>query len=122
MTTFVLIIHSIACILLVLTVLMQAGRGGGLTESFSSAESVFGAQTSAFLVKTTAILAAVFFTTSLTLAYFSTHHDRSLMLQEKEKASKTKAVSAGTKAVNEASSVTVPAVNAVAAPTAPSAQ
>lgn len=120
MMTFVLIIHSIACFLLVLTVLMQAGRGGGLTENFSSAESVFGAQTSAFMVKTTSILAALFFVTSLSLAYLSTHHDRSLMLQEKNKAAKTKPVSAAQKTVNEVA--TVPAVNAVAAPTAPAAQ
>ncbi len=79
MMTFILVIHSIACILLVLTVLMQAGRGGGLTESFSSAENVFGAQTSAFMVRATSILAAVFFVTSLSLAFLSSKQDRSLM-------------------------------------------
>lgn len=76
---FILVIHSIACILLVLTVLMQAGRGGGLTESFSSAESVFGAQTSSFMVKATGILATIFFTTSLILAFLSARQERSLM-------------------------------------------
>ncbi len=79
MMTFILVIHSIACILLVLTVLMQAGRGGGLTESFSSAESVFGAQTSSFMVKATGILATIFFTTSLILAFLSARQERSLM-------------------------------------------
>ncbi len=81
--TFILVIHAIACILLVLTVLMQAGRGGGLTETFSGAENVFGAQTSDFLVRATSILAGVFFTTSLILAFFSAHHDRSLMANQK---------------------------------------
>ncbi|MBL8013852.1 MAG: preprotein translocase subunit SecG [Candidatus Omnitrophica bacterium] len=85
MMTFVLIIHSITCALLVLVVLMQAGRGGGLTESFSSAESVFGAQTSDFMVRTTSILAAVFFVTSLSLAYLSSHQSRSLMATDKER-------------------------------------
>lgn len=40
MMTFILVIHAIACILLVLTVLMQAGRGGGLTETFSERKCV----------------------------------------------------------------------------------
>lgn len=83
MMTFILVIHAIACILLVLAVLMQAGRGGGLTETFSGAENVFGAQTSDFLVRATSILAGVFFTTSLILAFFSAHHDRSLMANQK---------------------------------------
>lgn len=82
--TFILVIHSITCVLLVLTVLMQAGRGGGLTESFSSAESVFGAQTSAFMVRTTSILATVFFITSLSLAFISSRQDRSLMANKKQ--------------------------------------
>ena len=83
MMTFILVIHSITCVLLVLTVLMQAGRGGGLTESFSSAESVFGAQTSEFMVRATSILATVFFVTSLVLALMSSRQERSLMADQK---------------------------------------
>ena len=79
MMTFLLVIHSITCVLLVLTILMQAGRGGGLTEQFSGAESVFGAQTSSFMVRATSILASVFFVTSLTLALMSAGQERSLM-------------------------------------------
>ena len=79
MMTFILVIHSITCVLLVLTILMQAGRGGGLTEQFSGAESVFGAQTSSFMVRLSSILASVFFVTSLTLALMSAHQERSLM-------------------------------------------
>lgn len=90
MMTFILIIHSLTCIVLVFAVLMQAGRGGGLTESFSSAESVFGAKTSDFMVKTTSILAAVFFVSSLSLAYMSSHKAKSLMAIEKEKAKAVK--------------------------------
>lgn len=83
MMTFILVIHSITCVLLILTVLMQAGRGGGLTESFSSAENVFGAQTSAFMVRATSILATVFFITSLWLAFMSARQERSLMANQK---------------------------------------
>jgi preprotein translocase subunit SecG len=83
MMTFILVVHSITCVLLVLTVLMQAGRGGGLTESFSSAENVFGAQTSAFMVRATSILATIFFVTSLSLAFMSARQERSLMANKK---------------------------------------
>ncbi len=79
MTTFILIIHTLICILLCLVILMQSGRGGGLTESFSSAESVFGAKTNSFMVKTTTVFASIFLVTCLTLAFLSSRRDRSLM-------------------------------------------
>src|SRR5258708_27382616 len=43
---FIIVVHVLVCILLVITILMQAGRGGGLAESFASAESMFGTQRS----------------------------------------------------------------------------
>ena len=57
---FILVIHVIACVLLVISILMQAGRGGGLTETFQSAESMFGTQTNVFMVRFTTILAVIF--------------------------------------------------------------
>ena len=79
MTTFFLIIHTLICILLCMVILMQSGRGGGLTEGFSSAESVFGAKTNSSMVKTTTVFASIFLITCLTLAFFSSRKDRSLM-------------------------------------------
>ncbi len=79
MTTFLLIIHSIICVVLVAIVLMQSGRGGGLTESFAAAESMFGAQTDSFLTKSTTVIAVVFFVTCLSLAILSSKKDQSLM-------------------------------------------
>ena len=108
MMTFILVIHSITCVLLILTVLMQAGRGGGLTESFSSAENVFGAQTSVFMVRATSILATVFFVTSLSLAFMSARQERSLMANQKgipktsASSSKAQATEPLDKAVEEA--------------------
>ena len=69
---FILAIHVIVCILLVISILMQAGRGGGLTETFQSAESMFGTQTNAFMVRFTTILAGIFICTSLGFAFYST--------------------------------------------------
>jgi preprotein translocase subunit SecG len=80
---FIMFIHIIACILLVTTILMQAGKGGGLAESFASAESMFGTQTNAFMVRCSTILAAIFLATSLTLAVAGTKANKSLMADKK---------------------------------------
>ncbi|MCX5681033.1 MAG: preprotein translocase subunit SecG [Candidatus Omnitrophica bacterium] len=85
MFTFVLVVHVLACILLLVVVLMQSGRGGGLTEAFSAAESVFGPKTNVILVKTTTVLALIFLTTSLSLAYLSAQKDKSLLMNEAAK-------------------------------------
>ena len=79
MMTFIMIIHAIVCVLLACIILMQAGRGGGLTESFASAESIFGAQTNSLLVRTTTVIAAIFIFTSLTLTIMHSMKGKSLM-------------------------------------------
>jgi preprotein translocase subunit SecG len=80
---FILVIHVIVCMLLVITILMQAGRGGGLTESFQSAESMFGTQTNAFMVRVTTILAVTFLSTSMILAFNSSQVTESLMANKR---------------------------------------
>jgi preprotein translocase subunit SecG len=80
---FILVIHVIACVLLVITILMQAGRGGGLTETFQSAESMFGTQTNVFMVRLTTGLAVVFLSTSMILAFNSSKVDKSLMANKR---------------------------------------
>ena len=80
---FILVIHVIVCILLVISILMQAGRGGGLTETFQSAESMFGTQTNVFMVRFTTILAVIFLSTSMILALNSSNVDKSLMANKK---------------------------------------
>lgn len=80
---FIIVLHVLVCILLVIAILMQAGRGGGLAESFSSAESMFGTQTNTFMVRLSTVLAIIFFCTSLILAVNSSKMDRSLMTRAK---------------------------------------
>ncbi len=77
-----LVVHVLACILLLIVVLMQSGRGGGLTQAFAAAESVFGPKTNSLLVRATTILALVFLVTSLSLAYLSAQKDKSLLMHE----------------------------------------
>lgn len=75
----ILSLHVIFCILLVTIILMQSGRGGGLTGGFAAAESMFGAKTNVMLVRATTVLSILFFTTCLSLAFLSTQASRSLM-------------------------------------------
>ena len=79
MTGLFIFIHVLSCVLLIVVVLMQSGRGGGLTEGFASAESMFGAKTNEFMVRSTTWLAAIFLVTSLTLAFLSAKKEESLM-------------------------------------------
>ena len=70
----IIVIHVLLGIGIIGLVLMQQGRGADAGAAFGSGASgsVFGAQGSAsFLSRTTAIFAALFFTTSLGLAFLS---------------------------------------------------
>lgn len=74
MTTVLLTIHVIVAILLIVVVLMQRGQEGGIGSmgGGGSSQTLFGSGGSgSFLVKATGVLAAIFMTTSLSLAFFS---------------------------------------------------
>jgi preprotein translocase subunit SecG len=74
MQTLVLVFHILAAVGIVTLVLLQHGKGADMGAAFGSgsAGSLFGsAGASNFLSRTTAVLAAVFFATSLGLTYFS---------------------------------------------------
>lgn len=78
MFSIVLGVHVLVSALIIGLVLMQHGKGADAGAAFGSGASgtVFGAQGSAsFLSRATAVLATVFFITSLTLAYLSGHRD-----------------------------------------------
>lgn len=74
-------VHVIACIFLIIIILVQAGRGGGLVENFSGVESMFGTKTNAFLTRSTSVLSVIFFITCLSLAFMSSRQSKSLMGQ-----------------------------------------
>ena len=74
MHTFVLVVHIILAVLMILLILIQQGKGAEAGASFGGggAATVFGASGSAnFLTRVTAILTALFFVTSMTLAVFA---------------------------------------------------
>lgn len=68
----VLVVHILAALGVIGLVLLQHGKGADMGAAFGSGSSgsLFGASGSAnFLSRTTAVLATVFFVTSLSLAY-----------------------------------------------------
>jgi preprotein translocase subunit SecG len=72
MQTLVLVLHVVAALGIIVLVLLQHGKGADMGAAFGSgsAGSLFGsAGASNFLSKTTAVLAAAFFATSLGLTY-----------------------------------------------------
>ena len=81
MFTFLMVVHVFVSIVLILVILMQAGRGSGLSEMFggSSAPTIFGTSAAKFLTKATAVCAVLFIITSLSLAVLSSRRSKSLM-------------------------------------------
>ena len=79
-------VHFLIAVALIGFILMQHGKGADMGAAFGSGASgsLFGAAGSAnFLSRTTAILATVFFLSSLGLTYLATNHEaaRDLMQQ-----------------------------------------
>ena len=80
MHTLVLVFHVVAAIGIVVLVLLQHGKGADMGAAFGSgsAGSLFGSAGAAnFLSRSTAILATVFFASSLGLTYFHSAPSRS---------------------------------------------
>lgn len=74
METLVLVIHILVALSMIGLILIQQGKGAEAGASFGGggAATVFGATGGAnFLTRTTAVLVAIFFITSITLAIFA---------------------------------------------------
>ncbi|MEX2494628.1 MAG: preprotein translocase subunit SecG [Woeseia sp.] len=72
--------HTVIALLIILLVLLQRGKGADAGAAFGSGASgtVFGARGSSnFFSRATAVLATVFFASSLTLAYMSSQRAES---------------------------------------------
>ena len=84
--TLLSIVHVTVCLFLILVVLLQQGRGGGMGSAFGGATAqVFGGRGAGnFLTRLTGICAAIFMLTSMGLAYLSSAGDRELKAFEKQ--------------------------------------
>jgi preprotein translocase subunit SecG len=74
------VVHVIACMFLILVVLLQPGKSGGLGAfTGAAATQVFGGRGAGnILTKITWVTGTVFFATSISLAYLSTTEDAAL--------------------------------------------
>lgn len=78
MQILILMVHLLVCFSLILVVLLQSGKGGGLAGAFGGgggSQALFGGRGAAtFLSKSTAVLGCLFMLTSLALALLSGAH------------------------------------------------
>src|SRR5687768_8529419 len=97
--TIVSIFYVLVCMFLILVVLLQQGKGGGMGSAFGGGggQTVFGgAGAGNFLTRLTAIAATLFMVLSAVLAYMSTSGDRILGAAEAVEAEQAEdSVSAG---------------------------
>lgn len=81
MQTLVTILHVIICLIMILVVLLQAGKGASMGAVFGgSSQTVFGSGgPGSFLSRMTTGVAIVFMLTSFSLSYIVSHKGSSLM-------------------------------------------
>src|SRR5687767_9227336 len=79
MFTVLTIVHVFICLFLIVVVLLQAGKGGGMGIAFGGgggSQTVFGSSGAGnFLTRLTAGFAIAFFANSMILAYLSSQSD-----------------------------------------------
>lgn len=95
MVTLLTVIHIMVCLFLILVVLLQAGKGGGMGIAFGGgggSQTVFGSSGAGnFLTRLTSITATIFLLTSLALAHYSSRQDSKRLQQlASEKAAEKK--------------------------------
>ena len=89
MNILVISIHVIVCLVLIIVILLQAGRGQGLTGgSFGggNVQSLFGTKASSFLTKATSVCAILFLFTCIGLNIIEIQKSRSLFKSPRNQA------------------------------------
>jgi len=78
--TFLNVLHIFVCLFLILVVLLQQGKGGGMGSALGGATAqVFGGRGAGnFMTRLTAICATIFMATSISLAYIASSGDREM--------------------------------------------
>jgi preprotein translocase subunit SecG len=85
MTIFLTVLHVMVCLVLIVVVLLQRGKGAEIGAVFGggAGSTVFGSRGAGnFLTKLTTGAAIVFMLTSLTLAYFAQEGSESTLFEE----------------------------------------
>jgi preprotein translocase subunit SecG len=118
------IVHIFVCLFLMLVVLLQQGKGGGMGAAFGggATQQVFGGRGAGnILTRATAICAATFMLTSVTLAYVASAGDRDLKAHILEEQRKGKGHEGTKVKANKPKAAATAPDNAPAAPAAPAA-
>ena len=77
---FVLVVHVLVALFLIAVILLQGGRGGlGEALGGAAAQSLFGGGANTVMTRITAVCAALFMATCLSLALLSTARGRSVI-------------------------------------------
>ena len=120
LNNILLVFHVLIAIAIIGLILLQQGKGADAGAAFGSGASgtVFGARGSAsFLSRATAVLATLFFITSLTLAYLASTSAKSTSVMQKVKTEQTAPKpAAGQGAAGETKPATQPGAEKQAAP------
>ncbi len=83
MFTLLIVFHICICILLVITVLLQQGKGAEIGAVFGSSEALFGTSGPVTILnKVTTVLAALFMISSLALTYVGAHRGSGSIMEE----------------------------------------
>lgn len=94
MGILITLIHVIACLLLIVIILLQTGKGAGMGAAFGGggSQTLFGSSGgSTFMNKFTTSVAVIFMITCLSLAYISTHQQPESIMGDKPAASEQSA-------------------------------
>ena len=81
MYSVLIVIHVVISLFLIAVILLQAGKGGGLSDTFggSQMQNLFGTKSTTVLTKLTAVCAIGFIATCIALAVMSSHKARSIV-------------------------------------------
>ena len=80
MTVLIITVHVIVCFVLILVILLQAGRGSGLSWGTfgGTPQSFLGTKSASFLAKATSVCAILFLITCITLGVIESRKSKSL--------------------------------------------
>ena len=85
MTPIIITIHVIVCLILIVVILLQSGSAGGMGAAFGGggSQTLFGGSGSGkFFTRMTAIVAAIFMITSISLTVMSAHRSKGTVMKD----------------------------------------
>ena len=85
MSSIIIAVHVIVCLVLIVVILLQSGSAGGMGAAFGGggSQTLFGSSGSGkFFTRLTAIVAAIFMITSISLTVMSAHRAKGTVMQD----------------------------------------